>query len=219
MTFTENESFKHKLAKELLCKWLKEKRSGSGSPGDGVHLEYPLIPAMRHYAHGNLLSYGYYGSDIDVDYYKSNTTDCAPSYSQCILNNDIPLAVLDIAVVDKGCVFEGFEVYHTHRVDYNKREKIMKLTEGLDFKLYEISAEKILCQTKVPDDIYKLCDIIIDSSHPQWQLREPCKESTSGVSVGEGPLTPPKQPSEYTPIWMTSILDWQRIKGRYKKTS
>lgn len=160
MPFTENESYKHKLAKELLYKWLKEKKPGKWH-GDGVYLEYPLIPAMRNeYWNGNVISYG--NASIDgYHYYEGITSDFNPTYEQCIANNDIPIAVLDIAVVYKGCLFEGFEVYHTHKVDDTKKGKIMDLTKGLDFKLYEISAEKILCHTKIPENIYTLCNIII----------------------------------------------------------
>ena len=163
MPFTENESFKHKAAKELLCKWLKENHGSGKWCGDGVHLEYPLIPAMRHKEIGNVVCYGYSTGDNGYNYYESNTEDFNPTYEQCLANNDIPVAVLDIAYVYKGCLFEGFEVYHKHKVDDNKKEKIRKLTEGLGFTLYEIDAEKILCQTKKPDmaSIYKLCNILI----------------------------------------------------------
>jgi len=160
MPFTENESYKHKLAKELLYKWLKEKNKDPW-PGDGVHLEYPLIPAMRNqYWPSNVICYGN-ASFEGYHYYESNTSDFNPTYEQCIANNDIPVAVLDIAVVYKGSLFEGFEVYHTHKVNDTKKGKIIDLTEGLAFKLYEISAEKILCLTEKPDDIYSLCDRII----------------------------------------------------------
>ena len=160
MAFTENESFKHKAAKKLLCEWLKEKENGKWS-GDGVHLEYPLISAMKHEDIGNVVGYGYSVGDGRYDYYAENTCDFNPTYKQCVANKDIPIAVLDVAVVYKGCVFEGFEVYHTHRVDDIKKRKIQELTKNRGFKLYEISAEKILCQTKTPENIYKLCEVII----------------------------------------------------------
>lgn len=160
MPFTENESYKHKLAKEVLCKWLQEKNKEGPWMGDGVHIEYPLIPAMRNVTWNNVISYGNASCD-GYEYYQTNTSDFNPTYEQCIANNDIPVAVLDIAVVYKGCLLEGFEVYHTHKVDDNKKGKIIDLTNGLSFKLYEISAEKILCQTKIPDNIYTLCNKII----------------------------------------------------------
>jgi hypothetical protein len=161
MTFTENESYKHKLAKELLSKWLKEKNDKVKWHGDGVHLEYPLIQSMRQINFCNIVGYGYDLGDGNREYYANNTNNFNPTYIQCVENNDIPLAVLDIAIVYKGCIFEGFEVYHTNKVNNDKKEKIKKLTHDIDFKLYEISAEKILCQTKIPEDIYKLCDRII----------------------------------------------------------
>jgi hypothetical protein len=161
MAYIENESFKHKLAKELLCRWLKEKYSGGKWRGDGIHLEYPLIPAMKNDAICNVIGYGYSIGDDRYAYYDKNTDNFNPTYQQCVVNNDIPIAVLDIAVVYKGCVFEGFEVYHTHKVDSIKLGKIKDLTKNRRFNLYEISAEKILRETKMPEDIYKLCDVLI----------------------------------------------------------
>jgi len=161
MSFHENESYKHKAAKEVLRNWLKNKNEEKWR-GDGVHLEYPLIPAMNQGEHfGNVVGYGYHVGDERYDYYSEVTSEFNPTYKQCIQNNDIPIAVLDIAVVYKGCLLEGFEVYHTHRVDENKKKKITELTKGKCFDLYEINAETILCQTKAPENIYDLCDKII----------------------------------------------------------
>ncbi len=91
-----------------------------------MHLEYPLIPAMnRGEKWGNVVGYGYHVGDGSgrYEYYHEVTCgDFNPTYKQCIQNNDIPIAVLDIAVVYKGCVSEGFEVYHTHRVDDTKKK-------------------------------------------------------------------------------------------------
>jgi hypothetical protein len=161
MSFHENESYKHKAAKEVLRKWLKDKNEEKWV-GDGVILEYPLIPAMKQEHFGNLVGYNYHTGDERYDYYDEVTSsNFNPSYKQCIQNNDIPIAVLDVAVVCKGCLLEGFEVYHTHQVDENKKKKITELTTGKCFDLYEISAETILRQTKAPENIYGLCDKII----------------------------------------------------------
>lgn len=161
MSFTENESYKHKAAKEVLQNWLKDKKKEKWG-GDGVHLEYPLIPAMKKEHFGSLVGYNCHTGDERYDYYCEVTSgDFNPTYKQCIQNNDIPIAVLDIAVVYKGNLFEGFEVYHTHLVDENKKKKITELTKGKWFDLYEISAETILRQTKAPANIYDLCDKII----------------------------------------------------------
>jgi hypothetical protein len=159
MPFTENESYKHKAAKEVLCKWLKEEKDEKWL-GDGVNLEYPLVPAMNKADWKIVLCYGNAAFE-GYDYYYDNSIEFKPTYEQCIANNDIPVAVLDIGVVYKGVLFEGFEVYHTHKVDQTKKKKIMDLTKGSCFKLYEISAEQILCQTTKPANIYTLCDRII----------------------------------------------------------
>ena len=116
---------------------------------------------MRHEHIANVVGYGWSLGDERYQYYAENTCDFNPTYEQCVANKDIPIAVLDVAVVHKGSVDEGFEVYHTHRVDDIKKRKIRELTKNRSFKLYEISAEKILCQTKTPENIYKLCEVII----------------------------------------------------------
>jgi hypothetical protein len=58
-------------------------------------------------------------------------------------------------------LFEGFEVYHTHKVDDEKKEKIKKLTEHRGFELYEISAETILRHTEKPKNILELCNKLL----------------------------------------------------------
>jgi hypothetical protein len=160
MSFVKKESFKHEYAKKLLCEWLNENCGGKWH-GDGAHMEYPLIPAMKQENFGNVIGYGYSTGDDRYNYYESITTNFNPTYQQCVANNDIPVAVLDIAVVYKGCLFEGFEVYHTHKVDDEKKEKIKKLTEHRGFELYEISAETILRHTEKPKNILELCNKLL----------------------------------------------------------
>ncbi len=162
MAFIQKESYKHKLAKELLCKWLEEDCMKKWW-GDGVHMEYPIVPAMRQESFGNVIGYNYSLGDERSCYYETLPHGYNPTYEQCIAIGDIPVAILDIAVVYKGCVIEGFEIYHTHKVDNEKRSKLDKLTKRLGFKLYEIDAETILRQIEKPTDIYKLCNIIIDN--------------------------------------------------------
>ena len=159
-SFVAKESFKHKLAKELLCKWLNEERENKWC-GDGAHMEYPLVPFMKNQG-AQLIGYGYDNGDGKYAYYSSLNNDFAPTYEQCIANKDIPIAVLDIAIVYKGIIFKGFEIYHTHKVDEEKKEKIKELCNGLvGFELYEIDAETILKQCEKPKDILSLCKRIL----------------------------------------------------------
>lgn len=178
MPFIEHESYKHKLAKELLSKWLKESITYKKWEGDGVHLEYALVPAMRSrieerfetlmaYNNASFISDGVKDTTCYTPMQRFN-----PSYDDCLKNGDVPLAILDIAVVDHAEVVEGFEIYHSHKVDNNKIKKIIELTQGKYFKLYEVSAEKILCQTKPPENLYDLCDIIIYSKSPDGYTYE-----------------------------------------------
>lgn len=162
MTFIQKESYKHKLAKEVLYEWLKEDCEERWC-GDGVHMEYPIVTNMRNNLSGDVLGYNYNLGDERSYYYQTQVQNYNPSYEQCIAIGDIPIAILDIAVVYKGSVQKGFEIYHTHKVDDEKRSKIDKLTRKSGFKLYEIDADSILRQIQKPVDIYKLCNVLIDN--------------------------------------------------------
>lgn len=153
-TFVRRESFKHKFAKELIYKWLKEGgfedvKSYENCNGNGVFVEYPLCPntypnsAAFNYNHGSS-SYAYY-----------RNLNFSPSYDDCIKNNDIPIKVADIATVRKGNINAIFEVYHTHRIEISKiRELHQKYP---DLLIYEISADTILRLTEKPSTILNLC--------------------------------------------------------------
>jgi hypothetical protein len=161
MSFEENESFKHKFAKELLRKWLYEEYVGPKWGGDGIYLEYPIVPSAKLSWSNCLIAYNYSFGDNRYEYYGNTSIDYHPSYDQCIAFGDIPIAVLDVAETYKGIIKRGFEVYHTHMVDSVKLDKLKGLVNGTDFKLYEISAEDILRQTKKPADILKFCRRLI----------------------------------------------------------
>jgi hypothetical protein len=161
MPFEENESFKHKCAKELLQTWLNEDYIGPTWGGDGIYLEYPIVPAARHPDVGNFMAFNWSLGDHRYEHYGSNSIDFHPTYDQCIEIGDIPIAVIDVVETYKGVIQRGFEVYHTHRVNSTKLEKLKELTEGTGFELYEISAENILCKTTKPVDILKLCRRLI----------------------------------------------------------
>lgn len=171
MPYVENESYKHKFAKELLCSWLNEKIRTHWD-GDGAILEYPLIKEM---GSNGFIGFNNCTSDMTHKYFHyGEITDNKynPTYDQCIANNDIPLAVLDIAMIYKGRIYEAYEVYHTHKVDHDKMEKIKKLTKGCNFKLYEVSAEDILRQTKKPEDITTICDLIYSREEPKLDMNK-----------------------------------------------
>ena len=57
------------------------------------------------------ISYNYHNGDDRSCYYCNNEIYC-PTYEQCISAGDIPIAVLDIAIVYKGYINYGFEVYY-----------------------------------------------------------------------------------------------------------
>ena len=157
----ECESYKHKCAKEIVKGWIDseleiptnyETVSGVYNLGsdrrnrDEVWLEYPV---------------GYYKEN---DY---NSLDCmfdehwdecagwknknpVPTYKQCMKNNFNVVAVLDIAVQHKGCIFQGIEICHKNPVSDKKVEKLKNM--GLN-ELVEIDADWVLNQVGIPKEI------------------------------------------------------------------
>ncbi len=143
--YSECESFKHKFAKELLHKWLTEGgfddiQIHKIRDGDGVFMEYPLCAKWP--------------NGFNNDFYK-NLNFC-PSYEDCIKNGDHPTKVADIAVIHEGTIKQIFEIYHTHRIEKNKINRLSEIWP--DMKIYEISADRILNLTTKPSTIIDLCE-------------------------------------------------------------
>ena len=153
--FIENESYKHKMAKEVLKKWF-ENESEKGdyrTIGDisfrpnrrsGIFLEYPICKD----------TYGYYDNswlhNWDEICYDENS-EYVPTYDECInFYNSYPIAIIDIVCSHKGHPAIGIEICHKNPVS---QEKIKKLKEfGVD-NLIEIDADWILNQTKIPSKL------------------------------------------------------------------
>lgn len=166
----ECESYKHKCAKEIVKEWIDSEETiptnyerhssvyelGSDNNNRGeVWLEYPV---------------GYYKEN---DYNSINILfdeqwdECAghkmigeecvetnnypvPTYQECMGKGFNVVAVLDIAVQRKGCIYQGIEICHKNPVS---DEKIKKLKDmGLN-SLVEIDADWVLNQVGIPKEI------------------------------------------------------------------
>jgi hypothetical protein len=161
--FIENESGYHKSAKKILCEWLKTGGfndfpcSGGKWFGDGVFMEYPLISALNEYeSFGGCLSFNYLIGDDRMDYYsdKHNDERC-PTYNECVAYGDIPVAILDLAIVYKGFLSCGFEICYKNKVSEEKKQKLQIFKGAIE--IYEINANDILKQVKKPDNILDYC--------------------------------------------------------------
>lgn len=148
------ESYKHKAAKQVLASWLRNAASSAGfdnyavfcglgwrvnrSGKDwGVFEEYPITCSNCNLKHGFLYAW-------DETKWLG-----IPSYDELIKDRDPPLAILDVAVQEKGRIVYGFEVIHTHRVT---PEKAMYLN-ALQIQVFELDAEWILRQVRRPDQL------------------------------------------------------------------
>jgi len=158
--FIDNESYKHKMAKEVLKKWFEESGDytfkGIGdikfSPNrtSGIFLEYPICKNKSYNS-------WYQNWDEIVCSYDEITgewDEYVPTYNQCIKMNVYPIAIIDMVCSSKGQPHIGIEICHKNPVS---QEKINKLKEFGVHNLIEIDADWILNQTKIPSELkYKI---------------------------------------------------------------
>lgn len=161
-----NESGYHISAKKILCEWLEtggfnDFRCSSGKWfGDGVFMEYPLINALNEYEGCGFLSFNYHTGDERADYYSDKWDDeRCPTYDECIQYGDIPVAILDLAIVYNGFLSCGFEICYKNKVSEEKKQKL-RIFKGA-IEIYEINANDILKQVKKPDNILDYCTRIL----------------------------------------------------------
>ena len=148
--FRENESYKHKMAKQVLKEWFDSKSqcigdiSVTSNRESGVLLEYPVCVNDKINSIDHL-----WDEIIDNDHPKYGN-EYVPTFDECINKFKCPpIAILDIALCHKGSIVYGIEIKHRHKVP---SDKINKLKE-FNFTLIEIDAEWILRHTKCPDKL------------------------------------------------------------------
>jgi hypothetical protein len=163
--FVENESYKHKLAKELLLKWLRDQDEKKDfcrvaqfewRSNYGIFCELPFYETSHpHYFEesGGLIKPWDY--NFAKKSYKKN------NYDFLFDNNFNKGAILfkpDISLTHKGGVTKLFEIKNTHEVTSDKLLRIIKFFRRYHIEVYEIEAEEILRHCNVPE--YIKCDLL-----------------------------------------------------------
>lgn len=134
--FIENESYKHKLAKELLVKWLTDANDNPVTPwGRCVCCQFEWY--QNHGVHTELKFY-----ENSDQYYFENPPEVPGRI----------LFVPDIVVFHKGVVGIIIEVVHSNPLSAKKLKDFRNFF-GSYPDIYEIEAEEILRQTKIPEKL------------------------------------------------------------------
>lgn len=154
MSYTENESYKHKMAKEVLKKWFEDSEQDDYMTiGDisfrpnrksGIFLEYPICEIND----GN----GWTDSwQSNWDEINGGPDEYVPTYEECInIYKTYPVAIIDLVCSHKGRPHIGVEICHKNPIS---QEKINKLKKFGVYALIEIDADWILNQTKPPNQL------------------------------------------------------------------
>jgi len=144
--FIENESYKHKMAKQVLKTWFEETQNEytEMSIGDisfrpnrasGIFLEYPLCEE-------SLFN--------NWDEITDTWDEYVPTYDECIKWGHIPISVIDVVCSHKGKPYICIEICHKNPVSPKKLNKLKEI--GVKY-LIEMDAEWILQQTKRPQQL------------------------------------------------------------------
>ena len=167
--FSVNESGYHNSAKKILFEWLcsggfNDLNYYTHWAGDGVYMEYPLINTEKKMGSKCAYGFNYHFGDERYDYYfnhskKFKNDQWCPSFNQCVDFGEIPIAVLDLAIIYKGTVTIGFEIFYKNKVSNEKKLKLQENFE--DITIYEINAHDILKQTHKPINILQYCTKIL----------------------------------------------------------
>jgi len=161
--FVHKESHKHRLAKELLAKWLRDEEVKSGDfckffnlswrTNWGVHVELPFYETSDPYYFENSKGIIYSGCQEHAKKaYLDNNYD---QFFESNVDRGRLLFVPDITIFHKGDVSYMIEVVHTNPVNERKLNTIKKwiYDKGACAKLFEISAENILRQCGEPTSL------------------------------------------------------------------
>lgn len=144
MVWSENESFKHRMAKDLLFDWLLEADKGAemiypfwwSRPGYGVRKE------LRFYESSDMYYFENSGGVI-WDGYRPVGFDPAADRGKILF-------VPDIVIFDKGAVRTLIEVVHTSPVSEVKLQAIDRFAGGYQVEVYEVWADTILEKVRRP---------------------------------------------------------------------
>lgn len=160
-TFTENESYKHKMAKEVLKGWF----SGGCGIGDikfdpnrkcGVFFEYPIVKNNDydsiHHNWDEQLTNPKITKEMTPGSaeYENLQNEYVPTYEECVCLGIYPKRVIDVVLTHKGSPRWFIEICHKNPTSQKKINELQALDVG---NLIEIDAEWIMKQTKRPKKI------------------------------------------------------------------
>lgn len=148
--FIERESFLHKKAKEVLKEWIDNSTCDKGFVdfrSTDVHLEYPICI----FEDGSS-SYEYPWDSIPTnDGSSCDDVSLVPTYNECITKyNTYPISIIDLMCMHKGHPYIGIEICYKNPVS---QEKIIKLQNAGVQKLYEVDAQWVMNQIRIPKEI------------------------------------------------------------------
>lgn len=148
MAWIDNESFKHRMAKDLLFDWLLDADRGVAPmiepfwwarPGYGVRKE------LRFYEGSDLY---YFENSRGVVWDGTFPTGFDPSVDPGRI-----LFVPDIVIFDNGAVRTMVEVVHTSPVTEAKLQAVDRFAKGHQIEVYEVWADTILEKVRRPDSL------------------------------------------------------------------
>lgn len=146
--FEERESFKHKLAKELLAKWFKDAETGN----DFCELaqfkwrkNYGVFTELKFYDKSDPY---YFELSKGLDPRRRRFKDPAMWFSD--EDKGKILFVPDITIFHKGTPKYLIEVVNTNSVSGAKFNAIAKFFNGHYVEIHQISADEILRHTAIP---------------------------------------------------------------------
>lgn len=163
--FTNNESYKHKCAKEIFKQWCdstswtsdRDARRVSTDYNQELYwrsnrrqeawLEYPIV------VNSDINSIENNWDEIWTGDEQCYWSGFVPTYTECNEYNLYPISVIDIVLPHKGKPAYFIEICHTNPVSNEKLEKLKQLKIGHDASLIEIGAEWILRQTGIPSKL------------------------------------------------------------------
>lgn len=162
-TYTENESYMHKYAKEVFKQWCDFKKDNVFSYFDKFYfkdtyhhcyLEYPIVRERNF---------------DSIHYVWNEEKDTTPTYKECIENKLKPFYVVDLVISKNDNVHFSRDYFKLHNTDLYKifpyyyieichknpvsYEKIIGLVNLGVKKLVEMDAEWIMNQTKIPKEL------------------------------------------------------------------
>jgi len=161
ISFTENESYKHKMSKEVLKEWFYGGNTigevGCRSPNRkcGVWFEYPIVKTDKYNSIDNnwdeILTNPKTPKGIDPfsshNLWIEYQMDFVPTYDECVSLGIYPKRVIDVVLTHKGTPTWFIEICHKNPTS---QEKINELEMLGVRNLIEIDAEWIMKQTQKP---------------------------------------------------------------------